>query len=460
MNMGRILFSAFCALMLALPGGAPAVAAAAGSQSANSLKDSVELTLRHNPNLRVAQEARQAAEFDRKRARSGFLPSLNLSGGAGTELYSDSLTRDWRNNGGQKDSSFYSRSTYSATLSQPLWDGLAAWSRLDAARAMLSSAEQRLYDNAEALALDAIMSHIELERQRKLVELSQINVNNHRRILRTQVERQQAGASARSDVTQTQARLARAESSLADASLAYEAAQLNYFNLTGALPGNLAPASAPTSLPEEAQELQRRAMTCNPKVQAALAEVEAARARRDTGKSAFHPRIFAEAGAGYDRQPASSQTYIKEASLMLRGQWNLFNGGYDYYNVKADNARARQAGLQLAALRDNLRKEAHLAWKQWKTSAAQSKTYASAVRFNTDTSGMYLQQFNTGQRSLLDLLDAENELYSSSLLLVSSRMNEIATQYRILALSGGLLEYLGIDRESLAVETDGNTGAE
>ena len=67
---------------------------------------------------------------------------------------------------------------------------------------------------------------------------------------------------------------------------------------------------------------------------------------------------------------------------------------------------------------------------------------------------MYLEQFNVGQRSLLDVLDSENELFSSSIQLVTAQQNVIAANYRLLALGGGFLATFGLDRSALVVNTD------
>jgi adhesin transport system outer membrane protein len=78
----------------------------------------------------------------------------------------------------------------------------------------------------------------------------------------------------------------------------------------------------------------------------------------------------------------------------------------------------------------------------------QTKFFSIAVGNNTQTRDAYLQQFNIGQRSLLDVLDSENELYSSSLQLVTSRLNEIGAMYRLKALGGELIAAFGIDKTS------------
>lgn len=426
-----------------------------GPEGPVTINDTVQLTLKNNPNIKAFQEYRQAAEFDKKRARSGWLPTLDAAAGIGFEQWSSPTTRGG-GPGAQKDDVFYKRYDHSVTLSQTIWDGFATWSRYRMADAMLVSAEHRLFDNAEALALDAILAHMEICRQLKMVQLSELNVANHKRILGSQYDRLNAGASTRADVTQTQARLARAETSLIEARLALDVARLNYKNLTGFEPGELVPPQAPEKMFHSLENALANSMTNNSKILSKKADIDTSSAQKDLDKSAFHPRIYLEVSNLYNWQVQDADYYTWGTAVMLRAQWNLYNGHYDWYNLKADKARVRQASLELQALRDNLAEETASTWAQWLSNIEQVKFYSAAVGYNTQTRDMYLQQFNVGSRSLLDVLDSENELYSTSMQLVTAQMNEIAAQYRLITLSGKLLGYFEVDRKGLTPETDGD----
>ena len=139
---------------------------------------------------------------------------------------------------------------------------------------------------------------------------------------------------------------------------------------------------------------------------------------------------------------------------MLRGNWNLFNGGYDWFNVKGDKARARQSRQELSGLLDSLAEETTATWSQLVSAQEQARHFANAVQYSTKTRDMYLEQFNLGQRSLLDVLDSENELFSSSIQLVTAQQNVTAAKYRLLALGGDFLSAFNLDRTALAVKTD------
>ncbi len=439
----------FCSLASAQQPGQPAPTAAPGS-----MKDTVLSTVNFNPDIKAFQEYRQAAVHDVSRARSGWLPRVDARAGWGYEQWSSRETRNHNQYGyKQNDYDFYERGEASIVLQQTIWDGFATYSRYQYGVSRLDSAVSRLLDNSEAAGLDALLAHIEVYRQRRLVALSELNVQNHKDILASQEERQRLGASSVADVTQTRGRLARAQASLAETRSALEISMAAYKRLTGKEARDLEAPYAPES-PYPSMETVLGDTIKNPKVKALEADVRTAQAQKELDKSPFHPQIYLEIGPSYTWQAQSSQTYEWGTGIMLRGVWNLFNGFYDYYNVKGDAARMRQAKQQLSSQQETLARETASTWSSLVSAQEQSKFFAVAVDNNTKTRDAYLQQFNVGQRSLLDVLDSENELYSSSIQLVTARMNEIAAQYRLKALGGELLTCMGIDKGSLNIDTD------
>ena len=206
-------------------------------------KKSVIATIGHHPLIKGLQENRQAAEHDVSRARSGWLPRVDARGGIGYEQWSDDTTRDRL--GSQSERGYYLRREGSVIFQQTLWDGLATWNRVEMGQATLDSVENRLIDNTEALSLDAIRAHIDIYRQHRIVALSERNVQNHKDILESQQQRQRLGASSLADVTQTESRLARAQSTLADSISTLEIAMATYKHLTGTQPTELLPVPVP-----------------------------------------------------------------------------------------------------------------------------------------------------------------------------------------------------------------------
>lgn len=441
----KVLAGTACALLLcaASPGFAAEVV---------TIKDTVTTTLSYSPTVKSFQEYRQAAVHDLKRARSGWFPRVDARAGYGFEQWSDTSTRS--KDYPQDRRTYYDRSEASLIVTQTIWDGMETWNRYKIGKSRLESAESRLFDNAEALGLDAILAHIEIYRQRRIIALAELNVKNHKQILASQRERRSSGAATEADVTQTQSRLARAEASLTESRLALEQAMANYKRLTGKVPGQIeAPVAPPSAYPSLEVALSH-SQTGNMKVRALRADASTAESQSELDKSPFHPQIFLEAGPTYSYRVGSALTDQGGMAVMLRANWNLFNGGYDWYNVKGSKARARQARQDINVLLDSLAEETEKTWSDLVSSRELTKHFTSAVTYSTKTRDMYLEQFNVGQRSLLDVLDAENELFSSSIQLVTAQQNIIAAQYRLIALGGDFLKNFGLNRNALAVATD------
>jgi adhesin transport system outer membrane protein len=426
-----------------------------------TLKDTVSSALAYSPNIKSFQEYRQAAVHDLKRARSGWFPKVDARAGYGFEQWSDPTSRSHprpqRGERGLYDRdprTFYSRSEASLTVSQTIWDGLDTWNRYQIGKSRLESAESRLFDNAEALGLDGVLAHIEIYRQRRIIALAELNVKNHKMILASQRERRTSGAATEADVTQIQSRLSRAEASLTESRLALEVALANYKRITGKIPAELEAPAAPAGAYPSLEVAMAQSQTGNMKVRALRADASTAESQGELDKAAFHPQIYLEAGPSYTYRSGSSQDDQGGVAVMLRANWNLFNGGYDWYNVKGSKARARQARQDINAQLNSLAQETEATWSELVSSRELIKHYSNAVTYSTRTRDMYLEQFNVGQRSLLDVLDAENELFSSSIQLVTAQQNVIAAQYRLIAIGGDFLGNFGMNRQPLAVATD------
>ncbi len=425
----------------------------AAQAQARDVKESVLFGMQNHPRIKSFQEYRESASYDIDRARSGWFPRLDVRAGYGPRMYSDETTRFL-----EHDDNWYMRSDADVVLSQTLWDGFATQRRVDLAKERFSSADSRLFDNSEAVALDAVLAHINVLRQLKIVELSHQNILAHEKILSGQKERVSSGASSMADVTQTQARLARAHSSLATAEADLANAVADYKAATGVEAENLAPVEFPAAAPLDYKDTLEQCIANNPKLAALKSDARAAVAQTGIAKSAFHPNVYLEAGTVYRDYVDSSESWANGFTVLLRMNWNLFNGLYDYYNVKSSKALERQARSDINDQYNTIDQAVKTTWSDLTSSREQIKFYGDAVNYDTQTRDMYGQQFVLGERSLLDLLDAENELFSSSLQLVTSHANEVAAAYKLLALEGKLTDSLGVSHESFQKQGTGDLG--
>ncbi len=405
------------------------------------LSDTVTTALEYSPRLQVLQANQDAVGFERDRAYGGYLPQVDIAAGYGTEAHSDPLTRT-----NDVEHSFYSRSEASIRLSQLLYDGKETRSLVEIEEAKMVSAGHRTFDNAEAIALDAIIAHMEVYRQRELIALAEKNVNDHLEILDKLEERQEGGAGSIADVDQTKARLARANASLAEIQAKLKSAEANYQRLVGKLAGDvelftIPAAIVPGSLDEAVQQTAER----NPKTLALNANVDEADRRIELSKSNFLPKVHAELSSSYEDSVESSETWEHNNQAMMRLRWNIFNGHSDVADRKAAMARKLQAGHHRDDQRDMVVEETRTTWAELESSRKQMVNFSEALDYNQKTLDSYVKQFIVGQRTLLDVLDAHNEKFQSAGLLVTAKTNEVIAVERLLALTGKLNESLQID---------------
>lgn len=390
-------------------------------------------------------ENRQVLEHETERAKAGFGPRVDVAGEAGLGLLSDTTTRREGWNHGM-----HGLYGVSARLVQPVWDGFATRSRVRNAQSTLDSVKARVFDTATTLSLDGIIAHIDLLRRRSICALSEENVNRHRAILTQARERAELGADTAADVSQAQSRLARALSSLSEAKAALLVAEDAYVRLTG-LPaaGKLLPVEMPPETFTGPEPVFDLAQKHNPKLAAYLQDIRAARAERELAESTFYPTFNLEAGPDYTDRGGGSDRWVYSFEVLGTMRWNIFSSGADVAERKAASARIRQARQVMYDYADDLKLDIESTWINYQAAKEQYEHYTEAVSYNEYTRAAYLEQFQMGQRSLLDVLDAENELYNSSTQAETARGNILVGAYRLCALTGNLLPLLDINTEPL-----------
>jgi adhesin transport system outer membrane protein len=408
-----------------------------------ALSDTVTTALEYSPRLKVLQANQAAVGFERDRAQGGYYPQVDVAFGYGTEAYSDEITRAADN-----EHDFDERLEGSIRLSQLLYDGKETRSLVEIEEAKMVSAGYRTFDNAEAIALDAIIAHMGVYRQRELVGLAQMNVNDHLKILDQLNERQKGGVGSIADVDQTQGRLARAYASLAETQSSLKAAEANYQRIVGKLAGDVDFFNVPDGIvPKTLDEAVRQTMESNPKVLALGANIEEANRRVELSKSSFLPKVHAELSSSYLDQADSSETYEHNNQAMVRVRWNIFNGHSSVADRNAAISRKMQATANRNDQKDMVIEETRATWAELQSARQRVVSFGDALIYNQKTLESYVKQFIVGQRTLLDVLDAHNEKFQSSGLLITARTNEVIAAERLLALTGKLNASLQIDEQ-------------
>ncbi len=340
-------------------------------------------------------------------------------------------------------------------MTQPIWDGFATRSRVRASESLLRSVSSRVVDNATTLALDGIIAHVDLIWRRKNLKLADLNVRTHQRILALTRDREATGADVLSSVTQTQGRLINAMSTLEDSKSSLIQGEASYRRLTELpVPTALGSVKQPLKMFTTPEEVLALAKVNNPKVIAYLEDVVTAQANKELTDSAFHPVVNLEVGPSYSNNgyQYNGEGYTASFEALGTIRWNLYNSGADVAASKASAARIRESRQTAYSFMDDLKLDIENSWTDYKTAIAQLAFHNKAIAFNVQTRDAYMEQYLIGQRTLLDVLDAENELYNSEVQAVTARANIIISTYRLYALAGLLLPELNIAADTVLVK--------
>ncbi|GAB7024449.1 TolC family outer membrane protein [Salidesulfovibrio brasiliensis] len=417
-----------------------AVTAQAGADGTTSLKESVVTSVKHHPKIKSILYNREASARDLSAALGRFFPSLDVSANYGFQQYDSSTTRRLGT-----DQRTRTASDTTVALSLNLFDGMDRYYTYQGFKDRLQSAEYLLMDNVEAIALDAVRAHHDVVRERKLLELAENNVQDHRDLLDSISERVFAGATSRADETQAMSRLARAETTHITYQGNLNNAEAAYRRMTGTEPGALSkPEFHPDYIEGELRELLDRTLENNPKIKVRKADLAASEKDQNVTESDYYPNVDVVVSSRNTDRLDGATTHLQDNRAMLEMSWNLFSGGTDYNEAKAAESRVNEAQAELQDTIDELSREVATAWSDYEIAVKQVANYEKALDYSKETRDMYLVQFNVGQRSLLDVLDSINEVFSNSVLLETARMNRSFSVYKLLTLEGELVQQLEV----------------
>lgn len=421
----------------------------AGSAHAQSMHEVVKYTVENNPQIGVVSANRKAVEQELRQARGLYLPQVDVVAGIGPEWTSDQTTRSLGT-----DHDRLTRTDARIQLTQRVFSGFQTTNEVERQKSRIASAANRVYQNAENIGLDAIGAYLDVIRQRQLYALSKQNVDFHIDILHKLEQRAQSGVGTEADVSQTRARLARSNATLAQTGNDLSDAEAIYTRIVGQFPGNLVMPDMPVaSLPQTLDDAVKLAAKNAPAIKAAEADVDVTDAEIGLTEAGFYPNLNVEADAGYNNDANGRDTYGHDARVMLRARWNLFRGGIDRANRQEAVFRMQQARQERQRTMNELSEEARRSWFAYQTSIQRAQQLNQATEDLKVTRTAYQRQYDVGQRSLLDLLDAENELFTTRGQLVSSYINQMIASYRLLASTGTLLQTLQIAAPATANPT-------
>jgi adhesin transport system outer membrane protein len=412
---------------------------AAAPSQAMSLQEAVSMAISTNPSVGEVSNDRRAIDQELRQGRALYYPQVDLRAASGVE-HSDNATTDAA--GGAKT---LWRKEGSVTLSQLIFDGFFAESEVERQTSRVKSAAYRVQESAEFTGLDAIEAYLDVQRHRERVELAEGNVAVHRSRLGQVQQRAQAGGGNIADVRQAEARLATAESALVETQGNLKDAESQFIRVVGQAPDTLDETTIPTDvMPPDVDTAVGQAVESSPTVAFARQDVKTAEADVKQQEASLYPDIRLELSGSANDGVDGQQRHELDASALVVLRYNLYRGGADTARIREFKWRLAEAIDAMHTKERKVSDDARVSWNAIEVSHANVDILNRNVEASRRTRDVYKQQFEIGQRGLLDLLDADNELYLASDNLITARYAEIFANFRLLATMGALQKTLGI----------------
>ncbi|MGE5769985.1 MAG: TolC family outer membrane protein, partial [Betaproteobacteria bacterium] len=403
-----------------------------------TLRDIAQKAVSTNPEVTVRWHNFRAAVEEVGVARGGYFPRVDLTAGLGRE----SLDEPWST--GYKE---YSRNGYLLSLNQMVFDGFATRNEVKRLGKAQLVRYYELLEITETVALEAARAYLDVLRYRFLVDLAEDNYVQHRATFEQLLRRTQSGVGRRVDLEQAASRLALAEVNLTTETANLHDVTARYQRLVNGQPPKVtyAPALISRAFPSSQKTALEKLLTSNPTLLAASENIEVAEYDVAVRRAAYVPRLDLRARTdNVNNYQGLGDRANNVAELVVT--YNLFNGGSDVARERQYLERRNMAvDMREKACRDT-RQTLAIAYNDVTRLREQVSFLNIQVGLIEKTRDAYRDQFNVGQRTLLDLLDTENELLSARRSAINADMDLSVAYLRTYAGMGTLLEFLELKR--------------
>ncbi len=403
---------------------------------AMTLQQAVEKTMKTNPQILQAAKDREAVEFELRQARGLYLPSVDLEAGAGRRRLSNSSTGTLTS-----DHDYLSPGEVGLTVTQTLFDGGARRSQVEQQAARVDGASFRVLERSEALALEVTQDYLEYILQGQIVKAAQDNVGFHSQILGNIEQSIKGGTLTDADRLQGVERQQAAAARLQEAKEELEATRIRFLQAVGEPITNAStPPSVAKFLPKTLNDAVFIAAKNSPRIYSANADIDAADASVRGARANYLPKVDLEGTARVGDDIDGDDGNTNDYQVRVVARWNLYRGGIDTAREQEQIRRAGEQRYALAQVQREVEQSVRSAWNERVSRGTLAGILGKQAQTNAQLVSSYRQQFGVGQRSLLDVLDAQNTNFNTRVLADTARVASLFAEYKILAASGNLLQ--------------------
>ena len=407
----------------------------ATSASAENMRSALIKAYEKNPTLAAARASQRANDENVPIARADGLPSASLTGSYNefVVIGSNSFTAPKRAAG------------YGVQVEVPIYQGgfvknsvRAAKTRVDAGVDTLRGTESSIFNQVVAAYMDVIRDSAIVGLNRENVKVLGVN-------LRATNDRFEVGDLTRTDIAQSQARLARALSDLRTAESQLISSRERYVQLVGDVPVDLEPPPPLPNLPANPDDAVDVAVANNPDLAAAAKQRDASDFDIRAARAARLPRLSAVGQGNYSNYLGSIASGVpglavaqdqKSASIGISASLPIYQGGRPSAQIRQAQARSSEAIERVTEVERSVVAQTRASYASWRSSLEVIQSAQSGVDANTLSLEGVRAENSVGNRTILDILDAEQELLNSQVQLVQARRNAYVAGFTLLASMG------------------------
>ncbi len=410
--------------------------------AADTLYEAVQYGMIANPDILLNTAKGLSAKQAIDKAKGGLYPSIDVTGGFGRQrsVNPTSAAID------DTPSTTLNIVESAVELRQRLFAGGGIINEVKRNQYLTEAQKWITQGIAEDLALEITKNYFAVLLHERLYAYSIENLKAHKAVFKMIKERADAGITRTAEVDQANARLALAEANKISALADLQEVKINYAKTVGKWPENLQMPHVPArkSLPNNLARIIEKGLDNHPTVKSSYADIKEAKAQYDVARAAYYPEVNLVLNSSKNKNLGGLIGPNDSDTVAVRMNYNAFRGGADAARIRETAYQVQEAyetkNRTLLELKETIR----LAWNAYVASALRIQPLKQHVTASRKTRTAYQDEFKVGKRTLLDLLDSQNEYYQSQIELARAENDEILSRYRILNGMGCLLKYLNL----------------
>jgi len=411
---------------------------------AETVQEAIQNALATHPAVEVAKAQQESALEDEKEQYANLFPVINATATGGRMFANNSTTRGLVTSRGEAYSWLWEGD---ASLTQPLFNGFQTYNRIDAAEAREGAAQHTLADARQGIALRAAQSYLNVLRAQEALKKTQSyegRIKDYMARINTMVD---SGAADEAEAAQAKNIHAMLQNTIAEMEGQVQAALADYAEATGAVPkGALAkPESLETVVASKVDDAVTVALKTHPLVLSAQKQLEAEEDEIDAETGALFPTLDGELSYLKRDQKEEIGGELIDSRAVVRMNWAFSTGGAQLSRIRKSKAERSQAIAKANQIQRQIERDIRRAHTEYQTASKQKTLNEERVTIAKNLFETYERQFEASRVRLLQLMQAENQLFSTELEKINAEYRLLMAEYAAIASTGRLLSTLKID---------------